>query len=90
MPTYKNISGVSKTFYGVEIKPGEIKTINGIINCPGIIRCAKPVVVPEKKKPIQQKTTKQPIQKRQYNKRKSNNQYPKMELSTLVKKPENK
>lgn len=29
---YKNLSNATKTFYGVEFKPGEIHNVNGYIN----------------------------------------------------------
>ena len=38
MITYKNISFSAKTFYGVEFKPGEIKSVPGYINCRGMVR----------------------------------------------------
>jgi hypothetical protein len=38
MITYKNISFSAKTFYGVEFKPGEIKSVPGYINCPSMVR----------------------------------------------------
>ena len=38
MITYKNISFSAKTFYGVEFKPGETKSVPGYINCRGMVR----------------------------------------------------
>ena len=34
---YKNLSDFTKTFYGVEIKPGEVKDIPGNVNDPLIV-----------------------------------------------------
>lgn len=36
--TYKNVSYVSRTFYGVEFKPGEIHDVKGFINDPAFVR----------------------------------------------------
>lgn len=35
---YKNISSATKTFYGVQFKPGEIKSVPGYINAPKFIK----------------------------------------------------
>lgn len=35
--TYKNVSYVPKTFYGVEFKPGETHTVKGFINDPAFV-----------------------------------------------------
>ena len=34
---YKNLSEFTKTFYGVEIKPGEVKDIPGNVNDPKVV-----------------------------------------------------
>lgn len=36
--TYKNTSFYSKTFYGVEFKPGEVHSVKGYINHPSFVR----------------------------------------------------
>jgi hypothetical protein len=38
MITYKNISYSAKTFYGVEFRPGEVKSVPGYINDSGMVR----------------------------------------------------
>ncbi len=38
MIKYRNISYSAKTFYGVNFEPGEIKSVPGYINCPGMVR----------------------------------------------------
>lgn len=38
MIKYRNISYSAKTFYGVNFEPGDIKSVPGYINCPGMIR----------------------------------------------------
>lgn len=38
MVTYKNITYSAKTFYGIKFEPGDIKSVPGYINCPGMVR----------------------------------------------------
>ena len=46
---YKNLSGLTQTFYGVAFAPGETKFVPGIINAPNFIPVAKlPETVSEK------------------------------------------
>lgn len=41
---YKNVSHGTKKFRGVTFKPGEIKSVNGFINDPKMIRIDEPEV----------------------------------------------
>lgn len=48
MATYRNTSKVAKKFYGVEFKPGEIRSVPGPINDSKMIRlpdAVKPTVI---------------------------------------------
>lgn len=46
---YKNLSGMTSTFYGVTFNPGDTKCVPGIINAPNFIPVAKlPETVSEK------------------------------------------
>lgn len=38
---YKNLSGLTQTFYGVAFAPGETKFVPGVINAPNFIPVAK-------------------------------------------------
>lgn len=46
---YKNLSGMTSTFYGVTFNPGDTKCVPGVINAPNFIPVAKlPETVSEK------------------------------------------
>lgn len=52
---YINLSHTTKTFYGVEFKPGDVKDVPGVINADGMYRTE--INVPEKGKkstPVEQ------------------------------------
>lgn len=38
---YTNLSLITKTFHGVELRPGETKEIPGIVNDPKVVRSSK-------------------------------------------------
>lgn len=58
MITYKNISFSAKTFYGVEFKSGEVKSVPGFINSPSMVRVyGVEETKPEKKEVV----TKEPV-----------------------------
>jgi hypothetical protein len=52
MITYKNISPSAKTFYGVKFAPGELKSVPGYINNPGMVRVFGIKPIPTSKTPV--------------------------------------
>lgn len=54
---YKNLSMISRQFYGVVIKPGEVKDFPGYVNAPRIVR-VRDEIVSEKKSNIDSHTDK--------------------------------
>lgn len=54
---YKNLSVFTKTFYGVEIKSGEVKDIPGNVNDPEVIRWFGSDIAPsESEAKVEEKT----------------------------------
>lgn len=62
---YKNTSYITKKFYGVEFKPGDVKEVTGYINDPKMIKmsCTPKQEAPKKlvkSEPVKQTSTKSP------------------------------
>ncbi len=62
---YKNTSYITKKFYGVEFKPGDVKEVTGYINDPKMIKMSYiPKSEPPRKivksEPVKQTSTKSP------------------------------
>lgn len=57
---YKNLGITSRTFYGIEIKPGEVKDFPGFVNAPRCIRVNDNVPLTDETKSPQKSIT--PIQ----------------------------
>lgn len=53
---YKNLSGCTRTFYGVTFAPGEEHYVPGYINCAKFVRVEAPVVE-ETIKPVKKAST---------------------------------
>lgn len=43
---YKNVSGRTMTFYGIEFKPGEVHDAPGAINAVGFVQTNEPIPKP--------------------------------------------
>lgn len=62
---YKNTSYITKKFYGIEFKPGDVKEVTGYINDPKMIMmsCIPKTEAPKKivkSEPVKQTSTKSP------------------------------
>lgn len=56
---YKNTSRITKTFYGVSVKPGETKDVAGYVNDPDFVLLAKmPKEPPKRVQPVEPTSTK--------------------------------
>ena len=55
---YKNMSGRTMTFYGVEFKPGDVHRVPGAINAEGFVQTKNTII-----KPAVTSTTSKPTRK---------------------------
>lgn len=73
MITYKNISGSTKTFYGVTFNPDDVKEVAGYVNASGMVRVF----------PIKGIKSTAP-KKRHYNKKASSDNHKLLELPVVA------